>query len=201
MSPLELVAALSGLACVLLTVRRHMLCWPIGLVMVALYAIIFYEAKLYSDCLLQIVYIGLQLYGWRQWIVERRPAGGTGEALEESEAPAEVPVRWLSGRATAWWVAGIAVGTLLWGAGMASYTDAALPFGDAFTTVASLVAQWLLAKRAVQSWLAWIAVDVACVPIYVHKELYLTAGLYAVFLGLAIAGFLAWRKAAAEPRP
>ena len=196
MSPLELVAVLCGLACVWLTIRRNIWCWPVGLAQVCLYVVIFYRVKLYSDLILQIVYIGLQIYGWRQWA--RTGAAGSGEAAGAGDGEnVAVPVRRLPGRALAGWVAAIAAGTLLWGAGMARWTDAALPYGDAFTTVASLVAQWLLARRAVQSWLVWLAVDVVSVGIYFEKELYLTAGLYAVFFGMATAGFLAWRRAAA----
>ena len=189
MSPLELVAVCCGLACVWLTIRRNVWCWPVGLAQVCLYVVIFYRVKLYSDLILQFAYVVLQIYGWRQWT-------RTGAAGAEESA---VPVRRLPGRALAGWVAAIAAGTLLWGAGMARWTDAALPYGDAFTTVASLAAQWLLARRAVESWLLWLAVDVVGVGIYFEKELYLTAGLYAVFFGMATAGYLAWRRAAAEP--
>jgi nicotinamide mononucleotide transporter len=77
---------------------------------------------------------------------------------------------------------------------MANFTDAAVPYGDAFTTVASLVAQWLMARKRLESWLFWIAVDGVAIGIYWYKSLYLTSGLYAVFLILASLGWLEWRK-------
>ena len=86
------------------------------------------------------------------------------------------------------------VGTALWGYGMATWTDAAVPYGDAFTTVASLCAQWMLARKRLEAWLYWIAVDVVAICIYFHKGLYVTTGLYTVFLGLAIWGLVRWHR-------
>jgi nicotinamide mononucleotide transporter len=91
-------------------------------------------------------------------------------------------------------------GTAAWGFVMATYTDAAVPYGDAFTTVASLLAQWLMARKKVESWIFWIAVDVIAIGIYWYKELILTAGLYAVFLVLATIGLFAWRKSLHESK-
>ena len=84
---------------------------------------------------------------------------------------------------------------------MATYTDASVPYGDAFTTVASLIAQWLMARKRVESWFFWISVDVVAIGIYWYKDLFLTSGLYAAFLVLAIVGLFAWRKSlGAAPR-
>ncbi|QDT14906.1 nicotinamide riboside transporter PnuC [Alienimonas californiensis] len=205
---IEIVAVVFGLACVGLTIRRSILCWPTGLVQVVLSSVIFWQVKLYSDFALQLIYVGLQIYGWREWLRERRPVGeSVGKPVgEDAEAgnPAgagEVPVGRLSGPAFFGWAVGIAVGSAALGGAMKEWTDAALPFGDAFTTVASLAAQWLLAKRAVESWLIWIAVDVVSIANYYHKDLHLFAGLYAVFLVMATAGYFAWRRAAATGEP
>jgi nicotinamide mononucleotide transporter len=77
-------------------------------------------------------------------------------------------------------------------------TDAALPYPDAFTTAASLVAQWLLTRKKLDTWTFWIAVDVVAVGVYLRKELYVTAFLYGVFLAMAITGLIAWRRALAQ---
>jgi nicotinamide mononucleotide transporter len=87
-----------------------------------------------------------------------------------------------------------AAGTLLWGHLMGRFTHAALPYPDAFTTVSSLIAQWLMARKRLDSWYFWIAVDVVAVGIYLYKGLYLTTGLYAIFLGLAVTGLMVWRR-------
>jgi nicotinamide mononucleotide transporter len=92
------------------------------------------------------------------------------------------------------WPALVVFGFLLWGYLMASHTDAALPYADAFTTVASLVAQWLMARKKLESWLFWILVDLVAIGIYWSKGLYMTSGLYLAFLIMATIGFLVWRN-------
>lgn len=181
MSIIEIVAVVFGVICVVLTVRRNIWCWPTGLVQVVLFIVIFYQAKLYSDLILHVVYVVMQFYGWHQW-------------LHGSETRGALPVSVLNKPSRIAWPLVVVGGTAGWGFVMARYTDASVPYGDAFTTVASLVAQWLLAKKKLESWLFWIAVDVIAIGIYVYKELYLTSGLYAVFLVLATIGFFAWRQ-------
>jgi len=181
MAFIEAIAVVFGLACVILTIRQHIACWPTGLVMVILYIWIFREARLYSDMSLQIVYVFLQIYGWIQWT-----RGGT---LENPYC-----VRMLS-NATRLACAGlILVGTAVLGYGMNRWAGASLPYWDAATTVMSLVAQWFLARKVLESWVLWIVVDALSIGIYAVKGLYLTMGLYAVFLGLAISGLWVWRK-------
>ena len=178
---LELTAVALGLACVWLTVRQNIWCWPTGLAMVTLYIVIFYDAKLYSDMLLQVVYIFLQLYGWHAWL-----HGGRDRTA--------LAVSFLPTRHVALWLAACFAGTILLGGGMHRHTDASFPYVDAFTTVASLIAQWLMARKVLESWLVWIIVDVVSIGLYLAKELYPTAGLYTVFLFLATIGFFAWRR-------
>ena len=185
MTEIEVIASLFGLLCVWLTVRQNIWCWPVGLVMVSLYVWIFYQAKLYSDMGLQVVYIVLQIYGWAYWL-----RGGPRDS--------DLPVTRLSGNGVACWIVMALACTALLGGGMARWTDAALPYWDATTTVLSLIAQYLLARKVLENWLFWIAVDVLAVGIYVVKELYVTAGLYVVFLGLATWGWLAWKASFQE---
>lgn len=182
MSAVEIVAVLSGLACVALTVRQSLWCWPTGLLQVFLYIFIFYEAKLYSDVGLQVVYVGLSLYGWHAWL-----RGGP-------TANDDLPVTRLSSRGRAAWAAVALGGAAALGTGMATWTDAALPLPDAFITATSLVAQVLLSRKIWESWVGWILVDLVAVPVYAAKALYPTAALYAVFLFLATQGLVRWRK-------
>ena len=185
MTAIEVIASLFGLLCVWLTVRQNIWCWPIGLVMVSLYVWIFYKAKLYSDMGLQVVYIVLQIYGWIHWL-----RGGPRDS--------DLPVTRLSGNRIAFWIIVAVACTVLLGGGMARWTDAAIPYWDATTTVLSLIAQYLLARKVLENWLFWILVDVLAIGIYAVKELYITAGLYAVFLGLATWGWLAWKASFPE---
>lgn len=179
---IEAAAAAFGLACVWLTVRQNIWCWPVGLVQVGLYIVVFAAARLYSDALLHVIYVFLQLYGWAHWL-----HGGPRRSM--------LRVSTLSGRALRAWSALALLAALGWGGLMDRFTDAAAPYPDAFTTIASLIAQWLLARKKVESWYFWIAVDVVAIGVYLYKALYITAGLYAVFLVLATQGLLAWRRA------
>lgn len=180
LTDIEIWATVFGLACVALTVRQNIWCWPTGLVMVSLYIAIFWQARLYSDMGLQVVYVFMQLYGWWYW-------------LNPGPEKAELPVTRL--RPVEWgvWFSVALVGTVGLGGLMATQTDADLPFWDATTTVLSLIAQWLMATKRLESWLFWIVVDVLAIGIYWVKDLHPTAVLYAVFLVLATIGFFAWR--------
>ncbi len=181
MNHLELAATLVGLVSVALTVRQNIWCWPTGLVMVTLYIFIFKDAKLYSDMGLQVIYIFMQLYGWHYWLKGK------------NQGPAEIKT--LSTVERAAWGAASAVGIVGLGYGVGHFTDAALPYWDAATTVLSLVAQWLLGRKVLENWLVWIVVDVLAVGVYINRGLDLTAGLYGVFLLLAASGLWTWMKA------
>ena len=181
MTPIEITAVASGLLCVWLTTRQNIWCWPVGLVMVALYIVIFWQAKLYSDMGLQVVYVGLQVFGWHQWL-----RGGPRQSRLEVRRVSAVP-------AFAWAIGATACIVAL-GYVMHTKTDAALPYWDAVTTVLSLVAQVWMARKVLESWAIWIVVDVLSIGIYAVKGLHLTAGLYAVFLVLAVMGFVAWKR-------
>lgn len=148
--------------------------------MVLLYLVIFYQARLYSDMGLQVIYVGLQAYGWRQW-----HCGGHDKS--------QLTVTRLGTLAAIGWsiTAGLVIAGLGWT--MRTYTDASLPYWDATTTVLSLVAQYLMARKILESWAVWIVVDVLAIGIYYVKDLHLTAGLYAVFLILAAIGYIAWK--------
>lgn len=186
MSPVEIVAVVFGLLAVWLTTRQSIWCWPAGLVQVALFIFVFWDAKLYSDVILHVVYVVLQVYGWVHW-----KYGGVHRA--------ELPVIRLHPVVAGAWVVAIAAGTLAWGYGMASFTDAALPYWDAGIAVASLVAQYLMTRKYIENWVVWMGVDVVAVGVYGVKELYLTAGLYAVFFVLCVIGLRSWWKSMHRP--
>ena len=110
----------------------------------------------------------------------------------------------MSMRARATWFAGTALAALAWGLLMHRFTDAAAPFVDAAVAGASVAAQWLQSLRRVESWILWIVADLIAVPLYWWKGLVPTTILYLVFLGLAVAGLMSWRRAArpcAAPPP
>ena len=186
-NPLETVAAATGVACVWLAARNAVWNFPVGIVSCGLYLLVFRQARLYSDAGLQVAFIVLNLYGWRQW--QRRGAA------------AALPITGTSARL---WAGLLAAATLYAvGAGylFARYTNAALPYYDSATTAVSLVAQYLLSRRKIENWLLWIAVDVVYVRLYWHRDLVLTSGLYVFFLGLAAYGYWQWRREQAAAFP
>ena len=182
MTVLEICAVILGLASVYLTTKENIWCWPTGLAMVVLYIIIFANVRLYSDMLENFIYIFLQIYGWWYWVYGNK------------KKKAAVPVTRLKPRGIAFWLIVIAIGTAGLSYIMATYTDAAIPFWDALTTVMSLTAQWLMGKKLIENWVLWVSVDVMALFIYSFKGLYMTTGLYALFLCLATSGLIKWRK-------
>lgn len=181
MVAVELVATIFGIACVWLYVRQSVWSWPVGLVQVGLYLWVFFNARLYSDVLLHLVYVVLQVYGWYCWarpVVQAEPR----------------PVTRLAARGWVTWGVAAAAGSLLLGFVMHRFTDAALPYPDAAIAGFSLVAQYLLARKILENWLIWIGVDLLAIGVYAAKGLYLTTGLYAVFLIMAYMGWTAWNK-------
>ena len=182
MSTLEIIAVILGVINILLIIRRSVWNFPVGIVMVALYCVIFAQSKLYSDAGLQIFFLAANAYGWWAWSRNMADAG-------------EVEILRLSPRANLAWAAGSALAIAAWGDFMAHYTDASYPYWDASVAMLSIAAQILMARRAIDNWHYWIVVNVISIPLYLVKDLRLTAGLYGVFLILAIMGLREWSKA------
>jgi len=180
MNWMEAVAVVFGVCAVALTIRQSLWCWPAGLVQVSLYVYVFYEARLYSDMVLHVIYVMLQIYGWYHW-----RHGASGKTL---------PVSRLSAVEAAGWTAVIVVTAVIWGEGMIRYTNAAAPRADAFIAAASLVAQYLLAIKKIENWIIWIVVDIVAIAVYWSRDLQLTTGLYAIFLVLCVLGLIEWRR-------
>jgi len=180
-SYLELVAALTGALTVWLSVRQNIWSWPTAIVNVGLYVVVFHGARLYADMGLQVVYAVLSVYGWYGWL----HGGANRTALRVTRT---------SLRLAALLAVLAAAGGVLLGAILRNNTDASLPYLDSFLSSTSLVAQWMLTRKKLENWLVWIGVDVLYVGMFVTKGLHITAALYAVFLALAVKGFVDWRR-------
>jgi nicotinamide mononucleotide transporter len=180
-SLLEIIGVITGILCVYLAAKNNIWNWPIAIVSVGIYIIIFLEAKLYADTGLQVYFLAMNIYGW--WFWSRKPA----------DAP-KVPVKRISKKEILLSLLGIGVFTALIGFFLYHKTDAAFPFVDSFCTACSLVAQIFLARKVVENWLIWIFVDIIYVGVYLAKGLHLTAGMYALYIYIALMGYLAWRK-------
>jgi nicotinamide mononucleotide transporter len=184
----EVLAVVFGIVSVYLSTREHIWSWPTALVNVGLYFVVFYEAKLYADMGLQVVYFGLSLYGWYEWLY----GGANRTELHVSRTTRPLGVRLL--------VIGIVCAAVL-GTLLARFTDAALPYVDSATTSTSLVAQWMMTRKILENWAVWMAVDVVYVGMFIYKHLYLTAGLYTVFFVLAAMGYVQWKRSLTEREP
>jgi nicotinamide mononucleotide transporter len=184
MGALELIATLLGVTHLFLLIRQSLWAFPAGIGMVSLYALIFYNAQLYGNAGLQGVFCALLAYGWWYWLSHR----------SQAEADSKAPVQGLSPRALGLWLAAGAVGVAVIGTVMDRYTDGVLPYWDATIVSFSLVAQVLLARKYLENWLIWIGVDVAAIGVYFSQGLYLTSGLYGLFLLMCIWGYWEWRR-------
>ena len=177
----EVFGVITGFLCVWLYIRQNVWSWPVAIVSAALFIVVFMQAQLYAATGLQGIYIILAVYGWYQWLYGGAQHSG-------------VHVSRVTGATAIVLLILVAAGTVLLAFPLAAYTNAALPLWDSLATVMSLAAQWMLAKKILENWLVWIAADAFFVGIYLYQDLYLTAGLYVVYLGLAVSGFIAWRK-------
>jgi len=178
---LEVFSFISGAICVWLTVKQNIWNFPVGLANVATYCVVFFQARLFADAGLQIVYFALGLTGWYLWC----HGGKHGSKLHVQRAG-----RFEIGMTLALALAGTLV---LWQT--LQHVGGSATFWDALTTSISLASQWLLNRKRLENWIGWIIVDIIYVPLYAYKELYLTSLLYALFLVMAVMGLRAWRAA------
>ncbi len=177
----EILGVLTGLVCVWLYIREKVSAWPITIISASLFVVLFLDARLYANVGLQVFFIVLAVYGWHQW--QRGGIEKTG-----------VSVSRITGRVAVLLLLLTAAASALFAAVLGSATNAAEPLWDSLATAMSLAAQWMLAKKILENWLVWIAADIIFVAVYVQSALYVTAGLYIVYLVMATAGFLAWRR-------
>ena len=178
---IEVAGAVIGLVYLWLEYRASVWLWAAGIVMPAIYIFIYAESGFYADMGINIYYLLAGIYGWAVWL--RR--GENGEELPITRTPRRK----------------IAPLTLLGVVSMAAilfvllrYTDSTVAYGDSFTTAASIVALYMLARKYVEQWLVWIVIDAVCCWLYVSKGLYPTAALYGLYTLLAIFGYRKWKQ-------
>jgi nicotinamide mononucleotide transporter len=176
----ELVGFVTGAWCVWLVGRQNPWSWPIGLIQVIAYAFLFWQAGLFADSLLQVVYIVLGLWGWWNWVRHRPGAAVLEVRRTGSREWVAIAVAGLVGYLVVWW----------W---LVEFTSSTVPVADAATTVLSLLATYGQARKLLESWWLWIAADLIYIPLYLSKGLALTAVLYGVFLVLCVIGLYRWR--------
>lgn len=178
---LELTAALLALVMVGCNMRELHWGWPLAILSSLMYVGVFADSRIYGDAGLQLFFVLMAGWGWFQWLRGHR---SDGSALHVAK---------LSPRG---WLLALGAAALLWlalGVFLARFTNSDVPWWDGFVTAFSVVGQFLLARKFIENWAAWLVVNIVSVGLFVHKGLWLTVGLYAVFALLSVAGYLAWR--------
>ena len=176
----EVLGFITGAVSVWLTVKQNIWNWPIGIANSAFYVIVFFQARLFADSSLNILYVALGFLGWYWWL----KGGDHRTALNVGRVS----------RLSAFVLAAVGLaGTAGMTVFLASIHDSA-PFLDALTTVFSLIAEYMLARKLLENWGVWITADVIYIGLYTYRSLYLTAILYALFLIMCIVGLVSWRR-------
>lgn len=180
--PLEAAAVLLGFVYIILAIRQRRACWVAGGISTALYVLVFLDARLYLQSALQVVYIAMAVYGWKEW--GRDSDGGAGLTVRQWD--------WRRHLAA---LAGTGLATLVTAPALAAFSDSAAPWSDALGTWASIAATWMMVRKVAASWLWWVVVDTWLAWLFASQALAFTAVLYVAFALLAVAGWLAWRRA------
>lgn len=183
MNYLEIAGTVIGLVYLWLEYKASIYLWIAGIIMPAIYIFVYYDAGLYADMGINVYYLGAAVYGFAVWMLGRKAHEGR-----------EMPITRMPRRL--WPAAGMVCCVLFAGIGLLliSVTDSDVPWMDSFTTALSVVGMWMLARKHLEQWLVWIVVDVASAGLYVYKELYFTAVLYALYAVIAIFGYINWKK-------
>lgn len=181
---IEISGAVTGIAYVILEIRRNIWLWPLGIITSAVYMYVFGRNGFYANMGLQGYYLVISVYGWYRW---QRPQ-------ERVQAEEKRDVRRI-GRVTAAWCA-VAAGVLwavLWFA-LDRATDSPVPAWDGLIASLSVVATWMLTRKYLEQWYVWIGANAIAVAVYLASGLYPTALLFFVYFVMAIIGLQTWRR-------
>ncbi|TVR70890.1 MAG: nicotinamide riboside transporter PnuC [Marinilabiliales bacterium] len=185
---LEITAVLFGLLSVWFAKKENILVYPTGIVSVLIYVYICFFAKLYADMGINFFYFLMSVYGWYMWT--RKDPGSERLKITRSSIPEQIFCI-LSGVLLFFLLSYI----------LRNFTDSDVPWWDSLTTAIFIVAMWLMARKKIDNWTAWMAGNLISVPLYFYKGLVFTSFQYLVFLILAIAGYIEWdRKLRARAR-
>lgn len=187
-SYLELVATFFGMLSVYLATKPSIWTWPTGILNEIGFFLLFFQVELYADMLLQCIFFAVTVYGWIHWKSRKR----NGRSIHS--------IGWKSLIAL---MAAVAIGAFAVGGMMSRlhiwfpslFTEpAAYPFIDSFVMSASVAAIILLARKAVESWLLWMLVDIVCIGLFMARGINLVAAEYLLFLFMASYGYYNWRR-------
>lgn len=184
---IETLGVITGLLCVYLAARNNIWNWPLAIISVGIYIFIFFDARLYADMGLQFYFMAMNIYGWYFW---------SNKKIVEIKTPV-VKIKRVQ---IIYALLIIIIITPTLGyiliklAPILHYKPASFPFLDSFCTACSLVAQFYMARKILENWLLWVFVDIIYVGVYIFKGLDLTAIMYAVYVAIALMGYVDWKK-------
>jgi len=190
LSYIELVGTILYFASVFLISRKNILTWPVGIISVILYGILFYQIELYSDMLEQSYYFVISIIGWITW-----------NTRKNNNQPIET--MWSGKKGILLSISITIFGTILLSIFTTSFNKyfpnifpepASFPILDALTTVMSFVAMYLITVRKNEGWIYWIIVDIIAIWLYWVKDVRFISIQYVFLLGMAIYGFIYWMK-------
>ena len=177
---LEFLAVVFAVLYLILAVKQNLYCWIAWIISSCLYLLVMYEVNLYMEASLQVFYIIMGFYGWSQW--SKSP---TKEKL--------IVKTWSLYNHSA---AIFLIFLLSFGSGLflKQYTSAALPFLDALTSWGAIVTTYMVAKKLLENWIYWFAIDSISVYLFLSRELYLTAFLFLIYLFIIVFGYRSWNE-------
>lgn len=177
----EITAVVLAVIYLLLAVREHIACWYAAFVSTLIFLVIFWEVNLYMESALQVYYLAMAIYGWYQW---RQP---------ESESHYLSISTWtIKANLTA--IAGVLIISTVSGYLLSLYTDARLPWLDSFTTWASVITTYMVARKVLENWYYWLVIDAVSIYLYIDRELYFTAMLFAIYIIIIGFGLYRWTR-------
>lgn len=175
----EAIAVITGLLSVWFAKKENILVYPTGIISVLIYVYLCLSVKLYADMSINFFYFVMSIYGWVKW---SRKTGGK---------PAR-PITWATRQEWIFSVVGVIIFFVILVFILKNYTDSNVPVWDALTTAIFIIGMWLMALKKIENWLAWIVGDLISIPLFASKGLVLTSIQFAIFLVLAIAGYIEW---------
>jgi len=178
----EILGAVFGFVYLYFSIKQKVWLWPVGIITSVFYIYVFFVSKFYADMCLQFYYVAVSIYGWYFWVF--------GKKKQETELQTtKTDLREIIILTVATIVLFIIISAILY-----NFTDSPVPIWDGFTTAASIIATWMLAKKKLENWLVWIVVDFLSISLFLYKELYVTSILFVAYTVLAFVGYFKWKK-------
>lgn len=182
---LDIVTTILGLVYIYLEYKASIWLWIVGIVMPAMDVFLYWKHGLYGDTGMAVYYTLAAIYGYIAW--------KWGSKLFNQKKQ-ELPITHMPGKH---YLPTFAFFALAWGATyyvLVRFTNSNVPLLDSFTNALSFVGLWALARKYVEQWLFWIVVDVVCTVLYVYKGIPFKAGLYGLYVVIAVLGYFKWKS-------